>query len=310
MAAGVLFGAPPDAVQEMRAGGSFRLNPLGSGSDYTPFLQHLGIAALNIDYGGEDEYGQYHSIYDSFDHFVRFMDPTFEYGVTLAKTNGRTVMRLANADVLPFEFERSAATIARYADEVMKLPEDLRKETEERNRRLDDKVFQNVDDPTKTWFPPKRLDPVPYLNFAPLQNAVAALKKSAAAYGKAWSAATAGGKVPAPEVQGRLDQILLQDRARAHPQGGAAAPPLVHPPDLRPGLLHRLRRQDAPRHPRSPGAAQLAGGHGAGRHRLRRHRGVRPGDRPGHGGFGGSTGRKRRREVNWLVLGCRQISRG
>jgi N-acetylated-alpha-linked acidic dipeptidase len=220
MDSGVVFGAPPDVIQEMRASGTFRIFPLGSGSDWTPFLQHLGIAALNVDYGGEDEYGQYHSIYDSFDHFVRFMDPKFEYGVTLAKTNGRTVLRLANADVLPFEFERSAATIARYADEVMKLPDDLRKEAEERNRRLDDKVFQNVDDPTRTWVAPKRLDTVPYLSFAPLQNAVAALKKSAAAYGKAWSVATAGGKMPAPDVQQRLDEILMKtERALTRKEG-------------------------------------------------------------------------------------------
>ena len=229
MAAGILFGAPPDVIQEMRASKSFRLYPLGSGSDWTPFLQHLGIASLHIDYGGEDQYGQYHSIYDSFDHYVRFMDPTFEYGVTLAKTNGRTVLRLANADVLPFEFERSAATIGRYADEVMKLPEDLRKEAEERNRRLDDKVFQAVDDPKWTWVAPKRLDPVPYLNFAPLQNAVAALKKSAAAYGKAWSAATAGGKMPSPDVQKQIDQILMKtERALTRKEGLPRRPWYTH----------------------------------------------------------------------------------
>jgi N-acetylated-alpha-linked acidic dipeptidase len=210
MAAGILFGAPPEVVQEMRESKSFRLFPLGSGSDYTPFLQHLGVASLNVDYGGEEQYGQYHSIYDSVDHYLRFMDPKLEYGVALAKTNGRIMLRLANADVIPFEFERSAATIARYADEVIKLADDLRKEAEERNRRLDDKVFEAVADPTQTWLPPKRLDPVPYLNFAPLQNAVAALKKSAAAYAKAWSAATAGGKMPAADVQVRLDQVLMR----------------------------------------------------------------------------------------------------
>jgi N-acetylated-alpha-linked acidic dipeptidase len=221
MAAAVLFGnTPPDVLQEMRASKTFRIFPLGSGSDWTPFLQHLGIASLSIDYGGEEEYGQYHSIYDSFDHYTRFGDPKFEYGVTLAKTNGRTVLRLANADVLPFEFERSAATIGRYADEVIKLADDLRKEAEERNRRLDDKVYQEVDDPTQTWVAPKRLDPVPYLNFAPLQNAVAAVKKSAADYGKAWSAATAGGKMPPTDVQARLDQVLMKtERALTRKEG-------------------------------------------------------------------------------------------
>jgi N-acetylated-alpha-linked acidic dipeptidase len=220
MAAAVVFGAPPDVVEQIRARKAFPLFPLGSGSDYTPFLQHLGIASLNVDYGGEEQYGQYHSIYDTFDHYLRFMDPKFEYGVALAKTNGRIVLRLANADVVPFEFDRSAATIGRYVDEVIKLADDLRKETEERNRRLDDKVFEAADDPTQTWLPPKRLDAVPYLNFAPLQNAAAVLKKSAGEYQKAWSAATAGGKMPPADVQQRLDAILLKtERALTRPQG-------------------------------------------------------------------------------------------
>ncbi len=220
MAAGIVFGLPPEVVQEMRERKAFPLYPLGSGSDYSPFLQHLGVASLNVDYGGEEQYGQYHSIYDSFDHYVRFMDPTFEYGVALAKTNGRIVLRLADADVLPFEFDRPAVTIGRYVDEVIKLADDMRKETEERNRRLDDKVYEAADDPAETWLPPKRLDPVPYLNFAPLQNAAAILKKSAGEYQKAWTAATSGGRMPPAEVQQRLDAILLKtERALTRPQG-------------------------------------------------------------------------------------------
>ena len=220
MAAAVVFGAPPEDIQEIRSRKSIPLFPLGSGSDWTPFLQHLGIASLNVDYGGEGHYGQYHSIYDSFDHYVRFMDPKFKYGIALAKTNGRVMLRLANADVVPFEFDRPAVTIGRYVDEVIKLAEDMRKETEERNRRLDDKVFEAADDPTQEWVAPKRLDPVPYLNFAPLQNAAATLKKSAAAYQKAWSAATAGGKMPSLDVQKRLDDILRKtERALTRPEG-------------------------------------------------------------------------------------------
>ncbi len=219
LAAVVYFGSPEEQ-QEARGAKAFRLEPLGSGSDFTPFLQHLGIATLNIGYGGEEEYGQYHSIYDSFDHYTRFGDPKFEYGVALAKTGGRIVLRLADADVLPLDFDHSATAIARYADEVTKLADTLRKETEERNRRLDDKVFQAIDDPTQTWVAPPRQDPVPYLNFAPLQNAVATLKKSAGDYQKAWSAATAGGKMPSPEVQQRLNAVLLKaERALTRTEG-------------------------------------------------------------------------------------------
>ncbi|HEY7216018.1 MAG TPA: M28 family metallopeptidase [Thermoanaerobaculia bacterium] len=219
LAAAVYFGSPDDQ-QEARGSKRFRIDPLGSGSDWTPFLQHLGIASLNIGYGGEEEYGQYHSIYDSFAHYTRFGDPKFEYGIAMAKTSGRIVLRLADAEVLPFDFDRFSAAISRYTDEVIKLADDLRKEAEERNRRLDDKVFTAVDDPTQTWVAPKRLDPVPYLNFAPLQNAVATLKKSAGDYQQAYGAATAGGKMPAPEVQQRLNAILLKaERALTRSEG-------------------------------------------------------------------------------------------
>jgi N-acetylated-alpha-linked acidic dipeptidase len=205
LAANTLFG-PADQPPSK----TVHLDPLGSGSDFTPFLQHLGIAALNIGYGGEEQYGQYHSIYDSFDHFVRFVDPTFQYGVALAQTSGRLVLRLADADVLPFDFDRFSTTIGTYADEVEKLNGTLRKETEERNRRLDDKVYEAVDDPTQTWVAPKRLGPVPYINFSPLANAVATLKTSAAAYAKASAAATAGGKEPPVDVQAQLDDVLMK----------------------------------------------------------------------------------------------------
>ncbi|MES1211752.1 MAG: M28 family peptidase, partial [Acidobacteriota bacterium] len=127
--AGTILFAPPEVGKEARAAKAFRIEPLGSGSDYTPFLQHLGIASLNIGFGGEGHYGQYHSIYDSFDHYTRFMDPTFVYGTTLAKTAGRLVLRLSGADVLPLEPSRLAATIGRYVGEVEKLADDLREST-------------------------------------------------------------------------------------------------------------------------------------------------------------------------------------
>ncbi|HEX3554850.1 MAG TPA: M28 family metallopeptidase [Thermoanaerobaculia bacterium] len=211
---------PAERQQEARTGKRLRLEPLGSGSDYTPFLQHLGISALNIGYGGESEYGQYHSAYDSFDHFLRFGDPKFEYGVTLAKTGGRLVLRLADADVLPLTFDPFTAAVGRYVDEVVKLTDTLRQEAEERNQRLDDKVFQAVDDPTQTWVAPPRLDPAPYLNFAPLQNAVAALKQSTAAYDKAWTAATAGGRALPSETANRLNEVLMKsERVLTRPEG-------------------------------------------------------------------------------------------
>jgi len=170
-----------------------RLDALGSGSDYTPFLQHAGIAALSIGYSGEGGGGSYHSIYDSFDHYTRFGDPTFDYGVTQAKTTGRVTLRFANADLLPFEFTTVAATVGRYADEVMKLADDMRKSTDEHNRLLNEHTLELAADPTKTFVAPPAEAPVPYLDFAPLQNAVARLKKSADEFAKAYASALNAG---------------------------------------------------------------------------------------------------------------------
>ncbi|HJW95574.1 MAG TPA: transferrin receptor-like dimerization domain-containing protein [Thermoanaerobaculia bacterium] len=163
------------------------LDALGSGSDFTPFLQHAGIAALSIGYDGESDGGSYHSIYDSFDHYVRFGDPTFDYGVVQAKTTGRITLRFADADLLPFEFTTLASTVGDYADEVSRLADDMRKSTEEQNRLLNEHVMETAADPTKTFVAPAAEGAVPYLNFAPLQNAVARLKKSADEFAKAYA---------------------------------------------------------------------------------------------------------------------------
>src|SRR5205807_667723 len=127
-----------------------RISALGSGSDYTPFLQHLGIATLNVGYGGEGETsGVYHSIYDSFDHYVRFADPTFDYAVTLSKTVGRAVLRFANADYLPLNFGNLSDTVSQYVKEVMKLATDERDAIAERNRRIKENPFETVAAPAR-----------------------------------------------------------------------------------------------------------------------------------------------------------------
>jgi N-acetylated-alpha-linked acidic dipeptidase len=107
--------------KEMKDRADLRISALGSGSDYTPFLQHLGIASMNTGFGGEGGGGVYHSIYDSFAWYIKFGDPTFEYGKALSQVNGTIVMRLASADVLPFEFTDLADTLGRYVDEIDKL---------------------------------------------------------------------------------------------------------------------------------------------------------------------------------------------
>ncbi len=182
-----------------------RLDALGSGSDYTPFLQHTGVAALNIGYGGEGGGGSYHSVYDSFDHYTRFGDPTFDYGVTQAKTTGRMVLRLANADVLPFELSTFADTMSRYLDELTKLAEKTRQDIDERNRLVRERTYEIAADPTKPFVAPKAEAAGEYLNFAPLQNAVLHLKESARAFDRAAAALPAD----ATARQAAADQALM-----------------------------------------------------------------------------------------------------
>lgn len=202
-----------DGNAEMRRephdGDLIRLDALGSGSDYTPFLQHTGVAALNIGYGGEGGSGSYHSVYDSFDHFTRFGDPTFEYGIAQAKTTGRLVLRLANADVLPFELKTFADTMSRYLDELTKLAETTRREIDERNRLVREHAYENAADPTKPFVAPKAEPSAPYLNFAPLQNAVAHLKKSAQDFDRAAAAAPADRQAGFDRALMHIEQSLL-----------------------------------------------------------------------------------------------------
>jgi N-acetylated-alpha-linked acidic dipeptidase len=218
--AGIVMDGSPEERKAAQAGKPLPLAPLGSGSDFTPFLQHLGIASLNLGFGGEEHYGQYHSIYDSFDHFVRFVDPEFAYGVAMAKVGGRTVLRLAQAEVLPFDFAPLAEQIGKYVDEVAKLADDMREETAERNRRIESRTFELYDDPTQTWVVPAKRDPVPHINLAPLRNAAATLQASVGAWQKARDARAASGRALSPAERQALDQLLLaSERALTRREG-------------------------------------------------------------------------------------------
>lgn len=155
------------------------IGALGSGSDYSPFIQHLGVPSLNLGFGGEDAGGEYHSIYDSYDNYRRFKDPTFEYGVVLAKTAGRCVLRMADAAVLPFDFKPLYRTINGYATELVALADQMRETTSLENQLIREQRYTHAADPTKKLLPPAVKDEVPFLNFSPLQNALAELEKTA-----------------------------------------------------------------------------------------------------------------------------------
>ena len=172
-----LVNPPLPERQEARNRPDLRIAALGSGSDYTAFLDHLGIASIDMGFGGEGGGGIYHSIYDDFYWYTHFGDSDFVYGKALAQTAGTTVMRLASAELLPFDFDNFTDTIRRYVDEVQKLARDKRDEIIERNRQIDDGVFQMVNDPRRKMTIPAKEQVPPFLNFAPLENGMAALQR-------------------------------------------------------------------------------------------------------------------------------------
>jgi N-acetylated-alpha-linked acidic dipeptidase len=172
-------------AQESRARPDLRMGALGSGSDYTVFIDHLGVASLNLAFGGEDGGGIYHSIYDDFYWYTHFSDKDFVYGRALAQTAGEAVMRLADAELLPFDFDDFSDTVRRYVNEVRKLASDAREHTVERNRQIDEGVFAATEDPRIKSAPPKKEEVPPFLNFAPLDNGMAALQRAAEVYAQA-----------------------------------------------------------------------------------------------------------------------------
>lgn len=175
----LLVNGDDKARAEAKDRADLRINPMGSGSDYTPFLQHLGVASVNLGFGGEADDGSYHTLYDTYEHYTRFMDPGLVYGATLAKVTGRATLRLANAPRLPFEFKGFADNVALYVSELEELADTMRKKTEETNGLIDDGKYAAALDPRKSLGPPEREGRVPYFNFAPLKNALARLQKAA-----------------------------------------------------------------------------------------------------------------------------------
>jgi N-acetylated-alpha-linked acidic dipeptidase len=194
----------PDKRAEFRSRPDLRISALGSGSDYTAFIDHLGIASIDLGYGGEDPGGgQYHSIYDDFYWYTHFEDTDFAYGKTLAQTAGTMVMRLADAEILPFQFTDFADTIRTYVSEVKTLAANERNAIKERNAEIEEGVYQALADPKKKMVPPSKEPVPPFLNFAPLDNAADDLTRAAEAYEKAFSAAS---EANGPAINAKLIQ--------------------------------------------------------------------------------------------------------
>lgn len=190
----------------------FPLYALGSGSDYSPFFQHLGIASFNFGFGGESSGGEYHTMYDSYEHYTRFKDPGFHYGKTLVKVAGRTTLRLADAEVLPFEFQHFTKTLSTYVKEVTELADQMRSKTEKENQLIEGGVYDLAADPTQTFVVPAVKEAVPFLNFAPLQNGLRSISQQADAYAKGNGIkATKKDRVSLNQLLKNIERALTRD---------------------------------------------------------------------------------------------------
>jgi len=201
--------------EEIRKRSDLRIPALGSGSDYSAFLQHDGVASLNIGFGGEDGGGIYHSIYDDFYWFTHFSDTDFVYGRALAQTGGTAVMRLADADLLPFEFGDLADTVQTYLKELKTLSQKTQDDIRECNREIEEGVFKATNDPKRPLVAPAVEAVPPHLNFAPMENAVEALTRSAGDYHKALEQASAnGGAALASASLVQVNKMLIESERK------------------------------------------------------------------------------------------------
>lgn len=219
--AGRLAARRPDQQdrKEARTRADLRIGALGSGSDYTAFLDHLGVASLNVAYGGEDEGGIYHSIYDDFYWFTHFSDTDFVYGRALAQTIGTMVLRFADADVLPYDFTDFADTIHKYNDDLKTLLKNRQDEIRERNQNLEDGVFSAASDPRRPLLPPAKDEIPPFINFAPLDNAQAAVDRSAERYAKTLKRFTSGGSPSSESLHAMNDKLIQTERKLTNASG-------------------------------------------------------------------------------------------
>jgi N-acetylated-alpha-linked acidic dipeptidase len=205
----------PEDREKIRQRADERIGALGSGSDYTAFLQHDGVASMNIGFGGEDGGGIYHSIYDDFYWYTHFSDTNFVYGRALAQIGGTAILRLGDADLLPFEFGDFADTMDTYVKELKTLAQKTQADIQERNREIEEGVFQATDDPKKPLIAPAVEPLAPYLNFAPLDNATVALGRSAAEYRKALEKINAnGGSAMASASLADVNKLLIESERK------------------------------------------------------------------------------------------------
>jgi N-acetylated-alpha-linked acidic dipeptidase len=210
----VVTAVNPAQAKEMMDKSGLHLQALGTGSDFSPFLQHLGIPSLNLAFSGEENSGDYHSIYDSYDNFIRFIDPGFVYEAALSKIAGHTTIRMLDAEVLPFDFRILSREIKSYTAELVTLMINMRESTAVNNEIIQKKYRIVAGDTSRPYSPEAVKQTVPFIDFSPLENAVTSLVKAADHANEVLKNALSDAK-PADSLNRRLykaEQELLLDQ--------------------------------------------------------------------------------------------------
>jgi N-acetylated-alpha-linked acidic dipeptidase len=200
-----------DERADLRKRGDLVVEALGDGSDFTAFQDFAGISTLDLSFGGEEDGDQYHSIYDDFYWYTHFMDAQLLYGRALSQTAGSAMMRLADADLIPADYAPQADAIAKYEGELEKLLKDKQDEFAEINLERQEGVFAATNDPRMPTSPPPAETIPPYMNFAPMKNAIGSLKTSAEHFSDALESFRAKGS---PTLTDKSVQLVNADLLR------------------------------------------------------------------------------------------------
>ena len=211
----IVNAASDKARKDNMAKKSMSIGALGSGSDYSAFLQHAGIPSLNISYSGENAGGEYHTAYDSYDYYSRFGDPGFQYGRALSQTIGRAVLRMANAETLPFEFRNLHKTISSYVNEMMNMTDQMRESTLIYNQIIQGNNHKLAADPTKVAKLPAAKAEVPFIDFSSLQNSLVQLDQSASALSEKLSKGT----IPQASLKAINEALFRAEQSLLNPDG-------------------------------------------------------------------------------------------
>lgn len=216
-------GAARPAGETVRA--TIEFGPAGSGSDYAGFVDHLGVASINIGFGGEDRGGTYHSAYDTPWHWDQFADREEVYGKLFAQTAGLIVMRMADAEVIPYSFNELSMTVSGYASNLKTEVKQLQADSATRTRLLTSGSYQVANDPKNPMQPPTALPMPPAMDFSSLDAALDKLKASAAHYSQATANAAS---LPAGKRKQLNDGLAIAERKLISAEGLPGRPWTKH----------------------------------------------------------------------------------